>query len=194
MDHHPPLSCELCQFVLHSLYMLSCEGNEGNKRTNTNSWWWKKWWNMNWNMNKLTWCFSKLIGNSRKQTETVRNKQFKKRWWLKKKCCFLLVPQLYTCTQTAARWSSTWMLIASIFLLLARGAGQHFDPQLLSFLLGLAGQSGLLVQQPRPRQSRPQRTKLTSPQALPGVCQEGSAHVGQGPVQKVRFLYPQTGY
>lgn len=71
---------------------------------------------------------------------------------------------------------------------LAGGAGQHSDLQLLSFLPGLAGQPGLLVQQPRPSQSGPRRTKLAPPQALPGVCQEGSAHVGQGPVQKVGFL------
>lgn len=73
-------------------------------------------------------------------------------------------------------------------LFLAGGAGQHSDLQLLSFLPGLAGQPGLLVQQPRPSQSGPRRTKLAPPQALPGVCQEGSAHVGQGPVQKVGFL------
>lgn len=67
----------------------------------------------------------------------------------------------------------------------AGGAGQHADLQLLSLLSGLAGQPGLLVQQLRPSQSGSWRTKLTPPQALPGVCQEGSAHVGQGPVQKV---------
>lgn len=77
-------------------------------------------------------------------------------------------------------------------LLLAGGAGQHSDLQLLSFLPGLAGQPGLLVQQPRPSQSGPRRTKLAPPQALPGVCQEGSAHVGQGPVQKVGFLQSIT--
>lgn len=70
-------------------------------------------------------------------------------------------------------------------LLPAGGAGQHADLQLLSLLPGLAGQPGLLVQQLRPSQSGSRRTKLTPPQALPGVCQEGSAHVGQGPVQKV---------